>query len=220
MMKHKKKTQIYIGIAGAMLVFFLWKMVGAFLPDHIPPVLAKVLNIIAAWPMALPPLLVTVLSGSSWTAFGLSRKNLPRQILLGIGTGLAMATILTLLPMLLLGKEAVYSGAGYESAMEAIGGLLYFIFVIGLSEEFVFRIFLYGRLDDICISDGIPIFLSSALFGLLHLSGFNLIGILLPGLIGAFFCICKKNIPGCTLLSLAIAHGIHDWMIRLLASLL
>lgn len=220
MMKNKKKTQIFIGIAGAMLMFFLWKMAGAFLPDHIPPVLAKVLNIIAAWSMALPPLLVLIAAGAKGDDFGLSRRNLPRQILLGIGIGLAMAAVLTLLPMLLMGKGALYNGAEYQTPLQAIGGLLYFVFVIGLSEEFIFRIFLYGRLDNICISDGMPIFLSSALFGFLHLSGLNLIGILIPGLIGAFFCLCRKNISDCTLLTLAVAHGIHDWMIRLLASLL
>ena len=216
----RKNTQIFIGIAGACLVFLLWKIVGSFLPDTFSPALARILNIFAAWSMALPPLLIAVSTGDSWTDLGLSQTNLLRQILLGIGIGLGMAVVLTLLPMLLLGKGAVYGGAGYETIPQAIGGLLYFIFVIGLSEEFIFRIFLYGRLDDICISDGMPIFLSSALFGFLHLSGFNIIGILLPGLIGAFFCICKKNIPGCTLLTLAIAHGIHDWMIRLLASLI
>jgi len=219
-MKNNPKLQIFAGMTGAALVFFLWKMVGFFLAANISPVLLKILNIVAAWSMALPPLLITVFTGGKCADLGLSRKNLLRQIITGVSIGLAMATVLTLLPMLLFGKGAVYGGAGYKTAAEAILGLLYFIFVIGLSEEFVFRIFLYGRLDDICISDGMPIFLSSALFGLLHFSGLNLTQVFLTALIGAFFCLCKKKIPDCTLLSLAIAHGVHDWMIRLLASLL
>ena len=219
-MKDKRKTQIFVGIAGAVLIFFLWKMAGAFLLHDLSPVLATILNITAAWSMTIPPLLVTVLTGVNWADIGLSQKNLLQQISLGLGIGFGMTAVLTLLPMLLFGREAVYSGAGYKTLTETVAGLLYFVFVIGLSEEYIFRIFLYGRLDDICISDGMPIFLSSALFGFMHLSGFNIVGILFPGLIGAFFCICKKKIPGCTLLTLAIAHGVHDWMIRVLASIL
>ena len=220
MIKNNIKLQILIGMTGVGLMFLIWKAVGFQIAGNISPLLQRVFNILALLSLNLPALLIAFLVKDSLANYGFSRRNLLRQIAIGTGIGLGMAVVLTLIPMLLFGKNSVYTGERYTTAAEAIGGLAYFVFVVGLSEEFIFRGFLYSKLDNYCISDGIPIFLSSALFGLYHFSGFNLIQVLLTGFIGAFFCICKKKIPDCALLSLAIAHGIHDWMIRLLASLL
>lgn len=220
MIKNNIKLQILIGVTGVGIMFLFWKAVGFQIAANISPLLQRAFNIIALLSLNLPALSVAFLVKDNLADYGFSRRNLLRQIAIGTGIGLGMAVVLTLIPMLLFGANSIYTGERYTTAAEAIAGLAYFVFVVGLSEEFIFRGFLYEKLDNFCVSDEMPIFLSSALFGLFHLSGFNLIGILLPGLIGAFFCLCKKKIPGCTLLSLAIAHGIHDWMIRLLTSVL
>ena len=219
-MKRKIILQLAIGITGTALVFFLWKLLSPALAQCVSPQLQWHINILAIWSMALPPLLIMLFSRDSFSDCGFSAKQLPRQILTGIGIGFAMAGVLTLLPMLLLGKENLYGGPGYQTAADAVKGFIYFVFVVGLSEEFIFRGFLYSKLDNYCATDTTPIVLSSVIFGIYHFSGFNFVQVLIAGLIGAFFCLCKKNIPGCTVLSLAIAHGIHDWMIRLLATLL
>lgn len=216
MIQKNNKLQLLIGMTGTALVFLLWKIAGLFLYKAISPAALQILNVAAILSLSVPPLLVLKLSGEPLSSLGFSRSKLPQQIAVGIVIGLGMAVVLALIPTLL----GIDYGAGFESIGEAIWKLLYFVFVVGLTEEFVFRGFLYEKLNDICISDEMPVLLSSALFGLFHLSGFNLMQVLNASLIGAFFCICKKKIPCCSILSLAIAHGIHDWMIRLLASLL
>ena len=220
MMKNSIKLQILTGMTGVGLLLFFWKAAAPLIGGSISDFSIKVLNVFALLSLTLPPLMVAASVKDKLSDYGFSQYNLPQQLALGIGIGLGMAGVLTLLPMLLLGKDSVYTGRNYTTVTEAIGGLAYFVLIVGLSEEFIFRGFLYTKLDNDCISDAVPILLTSVLFGLYHFSGVNLMQVLITGLIGAFFCICRKKIPGCTILSLAIAHGIHDWMIRLLASLL
>lgn len=169
--------------------------------------------------LALPPLLVMVISKDRFSDFGITLSHFPRQIGIGILIGLGMASVLTLLPMSLGLEKLVYTGETYSTAREAIGKLIYFVVCVGIVEEFIFRGFLYHKLKEIYLSDVAPILISSLIFGFFHFKGYNLTQVLMTGLIGAFFCLCKEKIPGCTLLSLAIAHGIHDWLIRILAGI-
>lgn len=220
MFQKNTKLQIISGIAGTCFVFLLWKFVNPFLAATLSPGGLRLLNIAAILSLALPPLLVMMLSGDKFSDCGFTSESLFLQIGTGIGIGLGMATVLTLLPILLGLERMVYTGAGFKTPEQAIVQLFYFVFIVGLSEEFIFRGFLYSKLDLICFSDEMPVIISSTIFGLFHFSGFNFVQVLVCGLIGAFFCLCKKRIPHCTVVSLAIAHGIHDWMIRLLTTIL
>lgn len=210
--QHNIKSQLLIGISGTFLVFLLWKLSAPHLVRICPPALLQFLNALSILSLCIPILLVLILSKESPRSY-FPLTDLSKQITTGLCIGFCMSAILTVLPTLLGIK--VYGGSGYQNVAEAITGLGYFVFIVGLSEEFIFRGFLYEKLDSIFLSDGIPIILSSVLFGLFHLPNISLLQIL----IGCFFCICKRKIPGCTLLSLAIAHGIHDWMIRIIISI-
>lgn len=211
----KAKQEIIIAAASAWLIMLGWRLLAPVLVQNLPPSAVQVVNIISIYSIALFPLWLILRRKEKMSDYGITAQNLPKQVGVGILIGLGMGCVLTLLPMALGLKQLIYTGSGFQSVREATERLAYFILVIGLVEEFIFRGFLYTRLKGICLSDAAPILLSSALFGVFHFSGLNFTQVLTTGLIGAFFCLCRERIPSCTLLSLVIAHGLHDWLIRL-----
>lgn len=215
---HKAKHEIVIAAAGTWLFMLAWRLLAPVLVQILSPAAVHVVNILSIYSLTLVPLGLILCRKEKLSDYGITAQSLPKQIGVGILIGLGMGCVLTLLPMALGFKRLVYTGSGFQSIREAVERLAYFILVIGLVEEFIFRGFLYTRLKEICLSDEMPILLSSALFGVFHFSGLNFTQVLTPGLIGAFFCFCREKIQGCTLLSLVIAHGLHDWLIRLCAT--
>ncbi|MBR3973705.1 MAG: CPBP family intramembrane metalloprotease [Oscillospiraceae bacterium] len=215
----KIKRQIVTGTVGSFAMLWFWRLLGRHLAPLLPASAAGIVNCAMLLSLGLIPLLIMLQANDSFAGFGLTFSHLPKQILIGILIGLAMASVLTLLPMSLGLEKLVYTGETYSTSQEAIRKLFYFIFCVGLVEEFIFRGFLYHKLKEICLSDAAPTLISSLIFGLFHLTGFNLSQVIMTALIGAFFCLCREKIPRCTILSLAIAHGIHDWMIRVLAGI-
>ena len=211
------KLQIVVCAVGVYLMRILWKVVGYFLAGAMSGAAFQAVNIAALFSLAAVPLLIAVLCRDSWEDLGFSKEKIGRQLLVGLMIGLAMAAVLTLVPLWLGLGHLVYGGAYYSGIGQALFGLLYFLVPIGLVEEFIFRGFFLSKLEQVCLSDSMPVVLSSLLFGIAH---FNVMQIVTTGLIGAFFCLCRRKIPYCTVLSLAIAHGIHDWMIRLLPAVL
>lgn len=214
----KAKREIAIAAASAYLIMLAWRLLAPVLVENLSPAAVQAVNILSIYSIALIPLGLILQGKENLSDYGITAKNLPKQIAVGILIGLGMGCVLTLLPMALGLKQLVYTDSGFGNTGEALRRLAYFILVIGLVEEFIFRGFLFTRLKEICLSDAVPILLSSALFGVFHFSGLNFTQVLTTGLIGAFFCLCRERIPGCTLLSLVIAHGLHDWLIRLLAA--
>lgn len=212
------KQEIITGMAGVFLTIFAWRLLSPVIVAAVPPAFLQAVNIAMVWSMVLLPLILLLRSNPVWADYGITGAHLPRQIGVGIGIGLGMGTVLTLLPMVLGLKQLVYTGSGFASPGQALGRLAYFLLVIGFVEEFIFRGFLYGKLKQVCLGNGTAILISSALFGVYHFTGLNFTQVLTTGLIGAFFCICREKVPGCTLLSLVIAHGLHDWLIRFLAA--
>lgn len=211
------KKQLLVAMAGSALTMLLWRLSAPLLHQYVNASSLELINSLAILSLTIAPLTVIGFSKERVRDYGFCSKDLFRQIVTGMVIGLAMASVLTLLPMLLGLKKLVYTGEIYTSFNVAIKKLLFFVFVVGLTEEFVFRGFIFCKLKEICLTDEAPILISSLMFGLYHFSGFNFTQVLTTGLIGAFFCLCKERIPNCTLLSLAIAHGIHDWLIRIIA---
>lgn len=210
------KRELTIGMAGVFLTLVIFRLLSPLIASFVPSSVIPVVNIAAGYSLVLIPLVLMLRAKVDLYEYGITEQHLPRQIGIGILIGLGMGCVLSLLPMALGLKQLVYTGTGYQSTGEALGQLIYYIFVIGVVEEFIFRGFAYHHLKELCLSDLTPIVISSLLFGLYHL---NILQLLTTGLIGAFFCVCRERIPSCTLLSLAIAHGLHDWLIRVFASI-
>lgn len=94
---------------------------------------------------------------------------------------------------------------------------VFYLTSVGAVEEYIFRGFLVKRLEKLISSQWAVIGISSLFFGLFHVMSGDVLQILITGLIGAFYCLCHKKLPHCSLLSLVIAHGLYDWLIDLWA---
>ena len=192
------KTQLYLGIIGELLTFIVLKFSAPWLYGWA----GMWADWICSLSLGLVPLMILLRSGARIPL--VLPERLGRQVLTGLALGCVMGLSLNF-----LGPET-----GYSSGGEALYRLVYYLIAVGLTEEFVYRGFFYERLKEICLSDWAPALVSSGLFALGHL----FVGKLGLGqfMIGLFFCWCREKLPHCSILSLVIAHGLHDWLIRLL----
>ena len=215
----KIKLELLIGVSGVYMTILILRLFSPLIAPRLSAFELQALNIATIYSLAIFPLGILLHSKEAFADYRITMHSLPKQIITGILIGLGMGCVLSLLPMALGLKELLYTGTTYQSTEEALPRLVYFIFVIGVVEEFIFRGFVYHKLKSICFSDVTPILISSLLFGMCHFSGLNFTQVLTTSLIGVFFCVCTERNSDCTILSLAIAHGIHDWLIRVFASL-
>lgn len=214
--RNNLRRQIIIGMTGVLAVLLLWRASAPYLSSHLPETALGFVNCASMLSLGIPPLLIIIREKDSFCAYGITGKNMVRQVLIGIGIGVGMSVVLIVFPVCIGWRNIVYTGINYASAAEALRELAYFVFVVGATEEFIFRGFLYGKMKLYCLSDSTAMIISALLFGLFHFSGISIVKIL----IGVFFCLCLNRVPGCTVLSLSVAHGIHDWMIRFLPALI
>ena len=207
----------YFGFA-ALILLLRWISQTLLLQLPVPALLA--LRLLLPLVPAVPALLILRLKNAPLRGYGFSRDQVGRQILTGVGLGAGMGFVLTVLPCLAGLEGFVYQGEAYHNPWYALYELVYFLLSVGLVEEFVFRGFLYRELCRLSSSWFFPALCSSLLFGLTHLVGGSPFQVLTTTLIGLFFCWCSEHLPCCTVLSLSIAHGLHDWLIRVVCSLL
>ena len=95
-----------------------------------------------------------------------------------------------------------------------------FIFAVGFAEEFVFRGYIYKKILNISGKETAAVIVSSVLFGLFHIFRGSIVQVITTAFIGAFFCLCRAKIKGCTIVSLIIAHGIYDALITVWTAVL
>lgn len=214
-MTDRKKTLLHliIGIAGAMAGFFCVISFNANLLMKLPLLPRMLASIFTYWIIAAVPLVIMLAAKDKPSDYGLSREKLLKQAAIGIITGLCMSLVLTLLPVLAGKGDWVDNGHHYQYLWQFIYDFAYFIGAVALTEEFVFRGFIYGKIRILSNSDTAAAVISSVLFGLFHFMGGNIIQLIMTGLIGLLLCLCKMKIKNCTLLSLIIAHGIYDALI-------
>ena len=216
MSKKRDVVTLIIGFVGIMVGvlgtrFLNMAMMGL-------PVEVRMFTFIAAyWIIAIAPVILAIVNKEKPADFGFTKEKIGLQILIGIGLGLLMSAVLTLVPHLLGLGEYVNNGKGYTYLWQYAWEFIYCILGVGLVEEFAFRGFIYRRFKSLFGKDFLAVICSSVLFGLFHIFGGNLIQIVITGLIGALFCFFKLKIRNCSTLSLIIAHGVYDAMITVWA---
>ena len=176
--------------------------------------------IFSYWMIALVPLLLMRLLKDRWTDYGFRKTDRGRQVLTGLGIALAMSLVLTVLPHLVGLGDWVDNGTRTLVLWKILFNFVYFIVAVGAVEEFIFRGFLYRRLQLLFNSEAVAIVGSSILFGTFHLFHGNVAQLIMTTLIGILFCVLRRNSKSCTTLSLIIAHGVYDALIGVWASLL
>lgn len=216
----KSVLGLIIGFLGSILGLWGVWLFNQHVLMTLPLVTRMIAAIVSYWLIALIPIIVMLISKDKLIDYGFQKDKIYYQILIGILIGILMSVIFTLIPHLLGYGRYVNSGKYYFYWWQFVYEFIYCIFAIGAVEEFVFRGFLYHKVQAIFRNDIATITISSVLFGLFHFLNGNLLQMLITTFIGVIFCVCKNKIKHCSTLSLIITHGVYDALIRVWAYLL
>ena len=141
-------------------------------------------------------------------------KRVGVQLLFGLGLGLGLSLLIIFLPPL-FGFSLAGSPMEYSPAL-LIFHFFFQIFIIGVIEEFVFRVFLQDGFVSLFEKNkwagvNIPAFL----FGVMHLSGGNLFRLLFTFGFGLILGSLRHKVKFCGFFALALAHGVYDFALIL-----
>lgn len=219
MERKKNIANLIIGFIGVMLSIFGINMFNTYVLMSLPLIGRMIVMIVSYWLITLVPVILMVFNKEKLYEVGFLKKKVIVQIIVGIGIGLVMSAILTMIPHLVGFGEWVDDGRRYKYLWQFVYEFFYCIVAVSTTEEFVFRGYLYKKAKDSFGSDCWAVIISSVMFGLFHIFCGNIIQVFMTMFIGALFCLFRLKIKHCTLLSLIIAHGIYDALITVLASL-
>lgn len=220
-LKRKKPViQLVIGYAGAMSLLFVVQLFNSYILMSLPLMARMVCMVTENWLVALVPLIIMIAAKDKLRDYGFNREKVGLQIVVGLGIGIVMSAVLTVVPILAGLKDWVNSGKQYEFLWQYIFEFVYCIIGVALMEEYVFRGFIFTKLKAVSDSNALAVIVSSVMFGLFHIFGGNPVQVIVTGFIGAVFCVCRVKIKNCTVLSLVAAHGVYDALITVWGDLL
>ena len=213
--KKKEWIGLIVGYIGTLAGLFGIIWINQNVLMALPLVGRMIVMIASRILLMIVPILLMIICKDKLSDYGFTRKRLGLQIALGILLGLAMSIVLTLIPFLFgfgkyLGND---NGRYYTELWQFAYDFLYLTVGVSLSEEFVFRGFIYEKIKRISGRDSITVIVSSFMFGLLHLFGGNIIQVIVTSFMGILFCLIRQKIRNCSLLTVIIVHGIYDAMI-------
>ena len=140
---------------------------------------------------------------------------------MGVGIGLASLSLFVLLPLIFgVPAWAVLSGKAPTPGIIPMR-VVFYLFFVGPVEELIFHGYLFRRLEELTKGPWQQCLISALLFGLWHFpASHSLINVLYCGAIGFFFGTFYIRKKDCSLLSLGLAHGLHDLGIFVLSQFL
>lgn len=215
--KRKNLAGLIVGAAGAFAGLLCLVQINRVLMYM--PVMARMpASVISYWIIAFVPFVIIFWSKDKPRDYGFVRNNLIGQIVTGLIIGIIMSLVLTFIPHIAGFGNMVDNGRRYMYWWQFAYEFVYCIFAVGFAEEFVFRGFIYRKIELLSNSQTVAIAVSSVLFGLFHFLGGSIVQIVITGCIGLIFCIFRSRIKGCTIISLIIAHGVYDALITVWAA--
>lgn len=181
--------------------------------------------------MTMLVLISVILTGTALFAFyfhwqkgavlGFSKINIASQILIGIVLFMITIIIAVILPLAAGIRTSDVLRFKNTSIYAMVFYLFYDIICVGFGEEIIFRGYFYSRIESISSVKCLPMVLSAILFGFLRLPNtFSVIDVTARIMLGLLYGFCRWKINDCSLLSLCIAHGLHDATIVLLSFVL
>lgn len=208
---------VTVFIAVYLIPFFIF-----FLIEKIDlPGMNLILPAIVCLFMALIPCLVVWKKKIDWKKFGFWKTGMGWQILWGIIIFAVLFTIFILLPILLGADPSKTLGVELDSVKELVGNILFYFFFVAAGEEILFRGYFYTRIMYLSDNPRLAIFLSSIFYGVAHLQSIWGIRLMFNTMIHGFvYSIARYKFKNCSLLSLIIAHALHDSMIDVLSFIL
>lgn len=212
MSKRRQWLSLGIGIAWVFCAYVLIKLLLRYVPNDFPSQLRMPLIIGCNWLIGLGPLVLSIRDKHRF----FETKRLDLQLLWGLAAALVPSLLLTVLPHL-VGLGHMVGGSAHYTPMALLREGITYLIAVALVEEFVFRGFVYRRLKQLIPSEWAVMWISSGLFGLFHFMNGDFLQPLVTGALGFFWCLCRKKLPHCTLLSLIVGHAVYDWLICLWA---
>lgn len=209
-------VSLTMGTMGSIVGVFMLYMFNTKIANMPVPLRAPLVFVLY-WAVAVIPIIIIRQDKMRPADLGFEKEGIIRQILIGIGLGLATSLVLTGIPVLAGFGEYVNSGKSYDELWKFVYEFAYCILSVGAAEELVFRGFIYSKLKSLFGKEIYAVVGSSLLFGLFHVFRGNIAQIFVTAVIGFIFCTYKNKIKGCTLLSLMICHGVYDAMITIWA---
>ncbi|MGN0552479.1 MAG: lysostaphin resistance A-like protein [Oscillospiraceae bacterium] len=213
MTKKKEWISLVIGYIGSMLGLVGVRLFNQYILMSLPLAARMVCMIVVYWLVALIPMILIFSNEEKLSDYGFTKEKLGSQAVVGVIIGIIMSLVLTMTPHLLGFGEYFSSGKNYTEIWQFVYEFFYCILAVGFTEEFVFRGFIYEKVEKISGKAWVAVTVSSVLFGLFHIFGGDIMQIIMTAFLGAFWCLCRLKINNCTLLSLIIAHGIYDALI-------
>ena len=219
-MKNKKIIETIIAVVSVFLLEFGLICFNKYVLMSLPLAARMIFMIVMYWIIALVPIIFCVKNKEKLACLGFSKDKILKQVLIGVVIGCIMSIFITLIPILIFGKENTYSSYNFKYIWQYLYQFIYLLVGVALTEEFIFRGYLLKNTKDICKNSIVPIIITSFLFGLFHIFNGNIVQVVMTSFIGAIFVICREKIKDCSLLSLIIAHGLYDWLIVLFTAIL
>lgn len=219
-MKNKKIIETIIAVVSVFLLEFGLICFNKYILMSLPLAARMIFMIVMYWIIALVPIIFCVKNKEKLACLGFSKDKILKQVLIGVVIGCIMSIFITLIPILIFGKENTYSSYNFKYIWQYLYQFIYLLVGVALTEEFIFRGYLLKNIKDICKNSIVPIIITSFLFGLFHIFNGNIVQVVMTSFIGVIFVICREKIKDCSLLSLIIAHGLYDWLIVLFTAIL
>lgn len=135
-------------------------------------------------------------------SLGIQKEKVGLQVVIGCLMGIGLLCVYYIVPDLIRQTPVFLNNFHID-----IGYGIYYIFGIAVSEETLFRGYLYNKIKELFDSEWLSIILSAVIFGLFHMLNGNIYQVVLATSFGIILCILRYK--KCTLLSLIIAHGIY-----------
>lgn len=216
MRKDWKKTAIVIlEIAVVYLILMAIMHFGTAIVNLGNTLFAQMALYVAVYAVfAAVPILALLITKTPLSILKFQKTAVGRQIAWGLCVFALTMLLYVGLPLLLgASKSMVLS---YKSP--TVGILVFYalfdLICVGLGEELAFRGYLLGRIMSITSVPWLPLLLSALLYGAMYYpitqSWFSVATATVIGLIYGFF---RWKVKNCTVLSLAIAHGLNEAVI-------
>lgn len=208
-----------------MIVLLISFGIVAFAPYLLRQINSSLL-IIAIRPMlyvvlAVIPIISGKITGYPMGSVIFIKENLKGQAAAGLKIFAATAVILTLASLLSGENRRFLIGPKVVSLSQFIYNTLFFMLFVGTGEEILFRGYFLERFNFLSGSKAWSVILSSATFGLWHFpGGQDFLQVILTALLGAYYGFSYYRVKDCSVMSLAMAHGLYDIFIMVLGRIL
>lgn len=210
-LKHEKEIKHLLGLLISTAVLSIVLFDGVDYIWNIP--LYKTCLILFPYIAAVPSVVSYKKRGKKFKE--LFSANILPQLIIGIGIGLVLAVTLLGVSQIV---DVIKVGVPY---FKNAGSFVYYtlrtFLVVGVTEEFIYRVGIQECLEDLFDRFRIlaPL-ISAVLFGVTHIISGTWTQVLITTILGLVFGYSKFFFARCTYLSVAVAHGVYNYALGMI----